>query len=199
MALDAKRAFDMAVSAAALVGSSPLLALVGAAVRLDSPGPVIFRQERVGQHGEIFWIHKFRTLAHGTSGALISPTSDPRVTRVGRVLRQTKLDELPQLLDVLTGHMSLVGPRPEVPHYVAMWAPEDRNVILSVRPGITDPASILLRNESEELAAAPDPEHHYVTSLLPRKTALYVAYVQHRSFRGDLRLLAETVSSVARG
>lgn len=196
--LDTKRLIDLAISAGGLVMLSPLLVVVAVAVRLDSKGPAIFRQERVGRHGEIFRIHKFRSMQHNGSGMLISPNHDGRVTRVGRVLRRTKLDELPQLFDVLVGHMSLVGPRPEVPHYVALWPPEDRKIILSVRPGITDPASILLRNEADELATAPDPEQHYVTSLLPRKVALYVAYVRHRTLLGDLRLLGQTLRAVVR-
>jgi lipopolysaccharide/colanic/teichoic acid biosynthesis glycosyltransferase len=196
--LDGKRAFDLAVSGVVLVVTSPVLAVIAAAVRLESDGPALFRQERVGLNGRTFRIHKFRSLRVGAAGALISPTGDPRVTRVGAALRRSKLDELPQLLDVFTGRMSLVGPRPEVPRYVEMWPEEDRRIILSVRPGITDPASIALRNEADELAAAEDAELHYVTSLLPRKVAMYRDYVQTRSFTGDLVILGRTLRAVVR-
>jgi lipopolysaccharide/colanic/teichoic acid biosynthesis glycosyltransferase len=193
---DAKRAFDLGVSGAALLLTWPVLAIIAVAVRLDSKGPAFFRQERVGLHGRTFRIHKFRSLRTGVPGALISPTDDPRTTRIGSVLRRTKLDELPQLLDVLAGHMSLVGPRPEVPRYVAMWPEADRRLILSVRPGMTDPASIALRNEADELAATEDSEAHYVTSLLPRKTAIYADYVRTRNFLGDLAIIARTLRTV---
>ncbi|HEX8509238.1 MAG TPA: sugar transferase [Propionibacteriaceae bacterium] len=196
--VDGKRVFDLVVSGVGLVVLSPLLAAVGLAVRLDSCGPAIFRQQRVGLRGEHFRIHKFRSLRAGGRGALISPHGDPRVTRIGAVLRRTKLDELPQLVDVWTGHMSLVGPRPEVPCYVALWPEAERAIILSVRPGITDPASIELRNEAEELRSAADPEEHYVHSLLPRKVELYVAYVHGRTFLGDLGILARTLLTVIR-
>jgi lipopolysaccharide/colanic/teichoic acid biosynthesis glycosyltransferase len=194
--VDAKRVVDVALAAAALVVSGPFLVVIGLAVRLDSDGPAIFRQERVGRAGEIFRIHKFRTLRVGASGPLISRTSDPRITRVGAVLRRTKLDELPQLLDVLAGHMSLVGPRPELPQYVAVWPPSARAVILSVRPGITDPVSIEYRNEAAELEAAADPEAHYLHVLLPRKVAKYVQYVESRSLAGDLMVLGRTLRAV---
>jgi lipopolysaccharide/colanic/teichoic acid biosynthesis glycosyltransferase len=193
---DAKRAFDLGISGVALLLAWPVLALIAVAVRIDSQGPAMFRQERVGLHGRTFRIHKFRSLRAGASGALISPTDDPRATRIGSMLRRTKLDELPQLLDVFAGHMSLVGPRPEVPRYVAMWPEADRRLILSVRPGITDPASIALRNEADELAAAEDSEAHYVTSLLPRKTAIYADYVRTRNFLGDLAIIARTLRTV---
>jgi len=194
--IDAKRGFDAIVSAVGLVATAPLLGAIALAVRLTSRGPVLFRQERVGLAGKTFEIHKFRTMRVG-GGPLVSSTGDPRVTRVGRVLRKTKLDELPQLLDVLRGDMSLVGPRPEVPRYVEMWSTQDRRRILSVRPGITDPASIHLRNEADRLAGQPDPERHYVEVLLPEKCAMYVDYVENRSMRGDLRLLLQTLRSVA--
>lgn len=197
--IDAKRAFDLLIAGVALAATAPLLGGIAVAVRLESEGPALFRQSRVGRGGTPFRIHKFRTLRTGLAGPLISPSDDPRVTRVGAALRRTKLDELPQLIDVLGGQMSLVGPRPEVASYVAMWPPDARELILSVRPGITDPASIAMRNEAEELARATDPEEHYVTSLLPRKVALYVDYVRHRTFFGDLRLLARTVAVVLRG
>lgn len=196
--LDAKRGFDFVVSGLMLLVVWPVLVILALAIRIDSSGPVIFRQVRVGLGGRIFRIRKFRTMRVDIDGALVSATGDGRVTRVGRFLRKSKLDELPQIFDVFVGHMSLVGPRPEVPIYVAMWPADARRVILSVRPGITDPASIAMRNESEELAAAEDPERHYVESLLPRKAAMYVDYVNSRSFLGDLVVIGRTLATVMR-
>jgi len=190
------RAFDVGCAAAGLVVASPVLLVIALAVRLDSPGPVLFRQERVGRHGETFRIHKFRTMRTGAGGPAVSAEGDSRVTRVGAVLRRTKLDELPQLVDVLTGRMSMVGPRPEVPQYVELWGPEARSVILSVRPGITDPASVAFRDEAAQLAAVADPETHYVETLLPQKVALYLDYVRSRTFTGDLAVLARTLGVV---
>lgn len=191
-----KRAFDALAAGVGLVVAAPVLAVVAAAVATESPGGVLFRQERVGLGGRPFRIHKFRTMRVDHDGALVSATGDARVTRVGRVLRASKLDELPQLVDVLVGDMSLVGPRPEVPVYVAQWPAELRPVILSVRPGVTDPGSIAFRHEADELAAVADPERHYVESILPRKAELYAAYVRDRTFLGDLRILWETVRVV---
>lgn len=194
----AKRLFDVVVAALVLVVTSPLLLLIAAAVRLSGRGPVVFRQDRVGLGGGVFRMHKFRSMRVGQEGPLVSAAGDARVTRVGRVLRKSKFDELPQLLDVLAGHMSVVGPRPEVPRYVEQWSAAARDVILSVRPGITDPASVELRDEDVLLATADDPERYYVDVLLPRKTALYVRYVESQSLGGDLRILVRTVRAVLR-
>jgi len=196
--LDAKRAFDLVVAALVIVVTSPLLAAIAVAVRVDSRGPAMFRQQRVGLNGEIFLIHKFRSMRVDQVGPLVSVAGDERVTRVGRPLRRSKLDELPQVLDVLLGHMSLVGPRPEVPKYVDAWSAAARQVILSVRPGITDPASIALRDEDALLASASDPERFYLDVLVPRKTAIYVRYVQSQSLVGDIRILLRTVGAVLR-
>lgn len=193
-----KRAFDVVVAAGALAVTSPLLVVIALAVRITSPGPAFFRQERVGLRGETFSIHKFRTMQVSHDGLLVSATGDHRVTRVGALLRRTKLDELPQLIDVLTGTMSLVGPRPEVPAYADLWPRERRDVILTVRPGITDPASVAFRSEADLLAGAPDADTYYREVLLPEKTRLYVEYVQNRSFWGDLRILGATVAAVVR-
>jgi lipopolysaccharide/colanic/teichoic acid biosynthesis glycosyltransferase len=190
-----KRLFDVTVAAVALVILSPLLIVVAAAIKLGSRGPVLFRQERTGRDGRSFRIHKFRTMRDGP-GRAVTSDSDPRITGVGRILRASKLDELPQLYDVVIGTMSLVGPRPEVPRYVASWPATARPRILSVRPGITDPASIAYRNESAELASAADPEEYYVSVVLPRKVEMYLAYVATRTFRGDLRILAQTARAV---
>lgn len=198
--LDAKRAFDVIVSGATLAVLSPALAVIAALVKRDDPsGPVLFTQERVGQGGMPFRIHKFRTMRPDSPGLQVTSDGDPRVTRIGAFSRKTKLDELPQLWDVLVGRMSLVGPRPEVPKYVGLWPEQLRDLILSVRPGITDPASVRWRNESEELAQAADPEAHYVEVLLPQKAAMYAEYVRTRSFWGDLVVLIRTVSAVGRG
>ncbi|SCF33209.1 Sugar transferase involved in LPS biosynthesis (colanic, teichoic acid) [Micromonospora purpureochromogenes] len=190
-----KRCFDIIVAAVALILCAPVLAAVAVAIRLDDGGPVLFRQERAGRRGRSFRIHKFRTMRVAPGSAVTSDTDD-RITRVGRFLRASKLDELPQLYDVLLGHMSLVGPRPEVRRYVDCWPPVARWRILSVRPGITDPASIAYRNESTELARAPQPEEYYLSVVLPRKVEMYVRYVETRSFLGDLLILARTLQAV---
>jgi len=194
-----KRAFDILISGALLVVLSPLLAVISIMIKLDTPGPILFRQPRVGRNGYLFSIRKFRTMYSGSSGAMITVGDDVRITTVGRLLRQKKLDELPQLVDVLSGRMSLVGPRPEVPRYVALWPGDLRDIILSVSPGITDPATIKLRNESTKLSAAHDPERYYTEILLPEKAAAYAHYVRNRSMLGDIRILLHTVLAVIRG
>lgn len=194
--MEAKKIIDQTVSATALVLLSPILAATALAIKIDSDGPIFFRQERIGLHGVPFKIHKFRTMRNEKPLVNVSATGDPRVTRVGRVLRKTKLDELPQLIDVVQGTMALVGPRPEVPEYVAKWPEDLRDLILSVRPGITDPASIKYRNEADELAAAADPARYYEEVLIPKKTALYAQYVKNRSLCGDAKLIFETIKTV---
>jgi lipopolysaccharide/colanic/teichoic acid biosynthesis glycosyltransferase len=195
--VNAKRAFDLIASLSGLVLLSPLLAAVAALVARDSPGPVFYRQERVGRHGVRFRIIKFRTMGVGAdrAGGSLTVGADPRVTRVGRWLRALKIDELPQLLNVVRGEMSLVGPRPEVPKYVALYTPEQRRV-LEVRPGITDLASLTFRDESALLGAAADPERVYVEEILPRKLALSLEYVDRQSLPYDLQLIWRTVSHV---
>jgi lipopolysaccharide/colanic/teichoic acid biosynthesis glycosyltransferase len=191
-----KRVFDVVVAGCGLLLLSPLFVLLALAIRIDSPGPVFFRQERIGRHGRPFRIHKFRTMRAGAAGAAITVGADPRITRVGAWLRRTKLDELPQLIDVLAGSMSLVGPRPEVPRYVALYPETTRTKVLSVRPGITDLASIEYRDESEQLARAADPEHEYVHVVMPRKLRLAEAYVEQASLALDLRLIVRTLAAV---
>ncbi|MDO4784050.1 MAG: sugar transferase [Propionibacteriaceae bacterium] len=195
--MDAKRTFDVVASAIGLWLLAPVFAGIALAVWAHDRGPVFFRQERVGRGGEVFRIHKFRSMRVSNSGALITSADDDRITPVGKFLRASKLDELPQLIDVLAGHMSLVGPRPEVPKYVAMWG-DAAAEILSVRPGISDPAAIAYRNEQDELAVADDPERHYVEVILPRKVEMYLDYVRTRSFLGDLGLIFQTLAAVAR-
>jgi lipopolysaccharide/colanic/teichoic acid biosynthesis glycosyltransferase len=192
----AKRAFDLLLSALGLLLLTPVLLLIALWVKLDSPGPVFFRQERVGRFGRPFFIHKFRTMRVDNAGLQITVGVDPRITRAGRVLRAAKLDELPQLWDVLRGAMSLVGPRPEVPRYVALYPPQLREIVLSVRPGITDPASLSFRNESELLAAAADPEREYVEVVMPTKLRLAAAYVRRATLRSDLRVILATLGAL---
>jgi lipopolysaccharide/colanic/teichoic acid biosynthesis glycosyltransferase len=194
-----KRAMDVAASAVGLLLLSPLLLGVALWVKLDSPGPVFFRQERVGRHGRPFRIHKFRTMVADASqrGAQITVGADARITRAGQWLRGRKLDELPQLIDVLQGTMSLVGPRPEVPRYVALYPADVRAEVLSVRPGITDLASIEFRRENELLAAAADPEREYVQVVMPQKLQYARTYVQQATLLGDLQLIWRTVRVLA--
>ncbi|UUZ61649.1 sugar transferase [Nocardioides sp. B-3] len=180
MTIDPKRLLDVIASGIGLFFSGPLPGALAGWVRLDSDGPALFRQTRVGLGGEEFTIHKLRTMHVGHNGPSVTADREFRITRAGRFLRRSKLDELPQLFDVLRGRMSLVGPRPEVPEYVAQWPAEHRDRILSVRPGITDPVSPELRNESELLAGAADPADYYVRELLPYKAAKYVEYVDTR-------------------
>ncbi|MCY4746807.1 sugar transferase [Pelomonas sp. UHG3] len=191
----AKRLFDVICAGLGLLLLAPLLLAAAVWVKLDSPGPALFRQTRVGRFGVPFTIHKFRTMQVG-QGAQITVGADPRITRAGRLLRATKLDELPQLWDVLRGAMSLVGPRPEVPRYVALYPAELREVVLSVRPGITDPASLRFRNESELLANAVDPEREYVEVVLPTKLRLAADYVRSASLMGDVRLILATLGAL---
>lgn len=196
--MDAKRAFDVAASALGLWLLAPVFVGVGIAIKASDRGPVFFRQERVGKGGVPFRIHKFRSMRVSNAGSLVTSADDDRITGIGKVLRKTKLDELPQLIDVLKGNMSLVGPRPEVAKYVELWGEDAADEILSVRPGISDPAAIAYRNEQDELASADDPERHYVEVILPRKVAMYRDYVRNRSFVGDLGLIFATVAAVAR-
>ncbi|MCE2915192.1 MAG: sugar transferase [Rubrivivax sp.] len=194
----AKRLFDLVVALLALLLLSPLLAAVALAIKLDSPGPVFFRQRRVGRHGREFLIHKFRTMVVDAPqrGLALTVGADPRITRIGQRLRATRLDELPQLLDVVAGTMSLVGPRPEVPHYVARYPVELRDRVLAVRPGITDPASLAGLDEAATLAAAADPEREYIETVMPRKLRLAADYAERASLRTDLVVLLRTVGTL---
>ena len=193
-----KRLFDIAFAALALLLLSPVLLAVALWVRLDSPGPVFFRQQRVGQGGRPFGIYKFRTMHTGAEavGPQITVGMDARITHAGTWLRRSKLDELPQFLNVLRGDMSVVGPRPEVPRYVAQYPADMRQTVLSVRPGITDLASIAFRDESDLLASSPDPERTYVEQILPAKLHYAQQYVRTRSLWLDLQIIAWTVLAV---
>jgi lipopolysaccharide/colanic/teichoic acid biosynthesis glycosyltransferase len=178
----------------------PLMLAIALAIRLDTPGPVFFRQERVGRAGRLFRIHKFRTmLARPAEGLQLTVGADARITRVGRWLRARRFDEIPQLIDVLVGDMSIVGPRPEVPRYVALYPEAARAKVLSVRPGITDPAALAFRNEAELLAGAADPEREYVQVIMPRKLQHAIAYAEQASLWTDLRLIARTLKVLATG
>ena len=194
-----KRLLDVFVTLLLMPLALPLMAAIALWVRLDSPGPALFRQPRVGRGGRLFRIHKFRTMrVTDGSGPLVTASHDARITRVGRWLRRTKLDELPQLIDVLNGNMSLVGPRPEVPRYVALYAEPVRRQILSLRPGITDRAAIEFRDEERLLAAAADPERAYVEQVMPIKQRYYLDYVAQRSLAGDLRILWDTARALVK-
>jgi lipopolysaccharide/colanic/teichoic acid biosynthesis glycosyltransferase len=193
-----KRLFDLLGAATALLLLSPLLLLAALAIKLDSPGPVFFRQERVGRRGVPFRIHKFRTMRAGAPGLQITVGDDPRITRVGRVLRRTRIDELPQFIDVLQGTMSLVGPRPEVPRYVAHYPPALRDRALAVRPGITDPASLAYIDEGALLARAADPEREYIEVILPQKLRQAADYAERATLWTDLGVLWRTALRLAR-
>lgn len=195
-----KRTFDILVSLILLCLLSPLLVLIGLAVALTSPGGAFFRQVRVGMAGREFALLKFRSMRPGSEaqGQLTIGGRDPRVTIVGYWLRKTKLDELPQLINVLIGHMSLVGPRPEVPRYVKLYTAQQREV-LRLRPGITGMASIDYIDENEMLARAVDPERTYIEEVMPAKLALDLRYVREHSMGLDLRILGATVGKVLFG
>lgn len=188
-----KRAFDLAASGIGLLLLSPLLLALAAWIRLDSPGPVFFRQERIGLRGRPFRIYKFRSMRVDHSGPQITVGADDRITRSGHIIRAYKLDELPQLLNVFLGDMSLVGPRPEVPRYVALYPADVRAEVLSVRPGITDLASVQYRSESTLLAQSANPERTYVDTILPAKLALCRQYVRERSLGLDLKIIGMTL------
>jgi len=197
-AMAAKRVFDVALATAALVLLFPLFAIAAAAVHLDSPGPVFFRQTRVGMGGRPFRIFKFRSMkVHDSKdAALVTVDGDDRVTRVGRFLRKTKLDELPQLFNVLRGEMSIIGPRPEVPEYVEKYPQESRAMVLAVRPGLSDFASIKFRDESKLLAARDDPMHYYEKTLLPAKLRYARFYVRRAGIMLDSLLIIWTLLAV---
>jgi lipopolysaccharide/colanic/teichoic acid biosynthesis glycosyltransferase len=190
--------FDLTLALVALVLLSPLLGLIALLVRLDSPGPLLHRALRAGRGGRPFTLYKFRSMVADAAafGPGITAGGDPRVTRVGTWLRRYKLDELPQLLNVLRGEMSLVGPRPEDPCYVALYTPQQRHV-LAVRPGITSPASLRFRSE-EQLLAGADWESAYVNTIMPAKLALELDYLSRRTFWSDLVLLCRTALAVFR-
>ena len=189
-----KRACDIAVASIGLVLLSPLLLLLAVAIKVSSPGPVFYRGERIGRYGQPFRIFKFRSMVVDAEklGGSSSGDDDPRITPIGRFMRKCKLDELPQLINVLLGDMSMVGPRPEVARFVAMYTPEER-VILTIRPGITDWASLWNSDEGAILAGAEDPDQAYLELIRPTKIRLQLKYVEERSLGTDMRILVLTV------
>lgn len=188
-----KRLFDIVASGLGLIILSPLFLIIAIWIKLDSQGPVFYRQERVGRYNKDFRIFKFRSMRVGADkGSLVTIGGrDPRVTKSGYWIRKFKLDELPQLINVFIGDMSLVGPRPEVRHYVDYWTTEQMHV-LDVRPGITDPASIKFRNENELMEKAEDPEKYYIEVIMQEKIKLYLEYVEKHNFFYDLGLIFKT-------
>jgi len=193
-----KKLFDLIFVSPALVILFPVFLAIALFIKLDSQGPVFFRQIRVGKDGRNFRIFKFRTMVSGAEkkGIQVSTSSDSRITKIGALLRKYKLDELPQLINVLFGEMSLVGPRPEVPKYVAHYPIEVKFKVLSVCPGITDLASIEFSNENEMLEDVEDVEREYVENILPIKLKYYVDYVDNRSLFGDIKIILMTIRKV---
>lgn len=193
-----KRIFDTAIASIALVMLTPLFALLALMVKVTSRGPILYRQVRVGRNGRVFQLVKFRSMFVNSDrkGLLITSAGDDRITPFGRILRRSKMDELPQLWNVVRGEMSLVGPRPEVPLYVGSYSPEQREV-LTISPGITDSASIAYREEEKVLASKSDPDLYYREIILPHKIELNREYLKQMSFSYDVRLLFQTVAVVA--
>ncbi|MEP7286088.1 MAG: sugar transferase [Chloroflexota bacterium] len=187
-----KRAFDIIVSASALIVLSPVLLIIALAIKLNSPGPILYGAKRVGRGGEPLKIYKFRSMVVDADkrGPGVTVSGDPRVTPIGRILRRTKLDEFPQLLNVLKGEMSFVGPRPEDPRYVAMYTPEQR-AVLNVAPGITSLASLRYRHE-ESMLSGDDWEKQYINEVMPAKLAIDMEYARHPSLWGDIVIMFHT-------
>lgn len=191
-----KRLFDMALSAIILAATAPLFLVIAVVVRLTSPGPIFYKANRVGQNGKPFHLYKFRSMVVNADkiGPAVTGAHDPRLTRIGRFLRLTKLDELPQLINVMRGDMSIVGPRPEAPRYVAHYNDEQKRV-LAVRPGITSPASIAYRHEAD-LLTGDDWETYYIETIMPAKIALDLPYVEKASIVEDLKIVLRTIVAI---
>jgi lipopolysaccharide/colanic/teichoic acid biosynthesis glycosyltransferase len=194
----AKRIFDLVFASLGLLLLWPVFVAIALCIKWETPGPVFFRQERIGRLGKSFRIHKFRTMCADAEGAgpQLTCAGDRRITRVGAFLRRYKLDELPQLIDVVEGTMSLVGARPEVPKYVAYYPPQARAVIFSLPPGITDRASLAYKEENELLAHSADPERDYVEKILPEKLRYYEDYARRRTLWGDVVVILRTLRSL---
>ncbi|MFW5804920.1 MAG: sugar transferase [Bacteroidales bacterium] len=192
-----KRLFDIIFSLIGLIICSPVFIILGIAICMDSRGGIFFKQQRVGKHGKLFSILKFRSMKINSDqkGQLTVGSNDKRITKTGRFIRKYKLDELPQLINVLNGDMSIVGPRPEVPKYVSMYTDEQRKV-LQVKPGITDYASIEYANENDLLAASSDPEKTYINEIMPDKLALNKKYILEKKFTTDITIIAKTLISL---
>ena len=192
------RAFDLISSSVGMVFLSPVFVFTAIALKTDSKGPVFYLQNRVGRNGLDFKLYKFRTMRTDADkfGFLTVGSDDPRITRVGAFLRKYKLDELPQLWNVLKGEMSLVGPRPEVRRYTDLYSPDQKKLIFSVRPGITDYASIEYSNENNLLSTVPDPEQYYVNELLPAKIRLNLVFIENPSFGNYLKIIFRTIAKI---
>ena len=189
---------DLSLAGAGLLVVAPLMAALAAAIRLEDGGSPLYIQERVGQDGEPFQLLKFRTMSEAPlapDATQLTVGDDPRITRVGRLLRSSRLDELPQLINILAGEMSVVGPRPEVPRYVAHYDAEQR-AVLSARPGLTDPATLAFRHEAEILAGAEDPERTYIEEVMPEKLRINLEYLAERDAVSDLKLLLATATTL---
>lgn len=193
-----KRIVDVIISLLGLILLSPLLLILAVLIKIESSGPVFFRQVRVGKNEIKFRIFKFRTMKIDSEneGPKITVKDDKRITPLGTYLRKYKLDELPQLINVLSGDMSLVGPRPEVPNFVALYPTSIKKIVFSVRPGITDPASIIFRNENELLTHTSDPENYYTENIMPEKLEYYVDYVENRNLLLDFSIILKTLKSL---
>lgn len=195
--MSSKRIFDLVLSAGGLACLAPVFVTTAVVIKLDSKGPVFFRQVRVGRHGVPFRIHKFRTMTvNAESDGRLTVGNDRRITRSGAILRKLKIDELPQLIDVFTGKMSLVGPRPEVQEFIDCYPEDIRKKVLSVRPGITDQASIEMIDENDILAQYEDPRQAYIDVILPMKQKYYVDYVDNHSLLLDVKLIAKTLFKI---
>jgi lipopolysaccharide/colanic/teichoic acid biosynthesis glycosyltransferase len=193
----AKRLFDLVFSSVGLVLLGPLFGVIAILSKLDSPGPVFYRGARLGRHGKTIQMYKFRTMVDDAEklGPMGTADGDPRVTKVGKFLREYKLDELPQLINVLKGEMSLVGPRPEAPFYFGYYTEEERVAILSVRPGMTDSASLRFHDEGK-LIAGPNPIAEYIDTIMPQKVRLQLEYVRDQSLAKDVRIILRTIGVI---
>lgn len=194
----AKRGFDVIISLIGLTVFLPVILIVALSVAIDSSGPVFYRAKRVGKNGRVFTMYKFRTMVIDADkiGGPSTPIDDPRLTKIGKVLKKYQLDELPQLINVLNGDMSLVGPRPEVPFYVEMMTEEEKRIILSIRPGMTDWASLWNFHEGKTLEGSADPEKTYQEKIRPEKIRLQIKYVKERTFLRDLEIIIKTALRV---
>lgn len=190
------RMFEVIMALCGLFLVSPIMLIAAIIVKLHSNGPVIFRQKRVGLYGQEFTLFKLRTMVIGTKGSLVTASNDGRVTPIGRVLRRSKIDELPELFNVLRGDMSFVGPRPEVPEFVDLGDPQWQE-ILEHRPGITDPVTLRLRNEEKLLAQVIDKEGYYREIVQPYKLRGYLRFIRNKSWKTDIRIIGRTLKAVA--
>ena len=193
------RVFDVLLSLVGIILLTPVFLIIAVWIKVDSKGPAIYRQQRIGLNGRLFSLYKFRTMFTDSDrkGGLTVGARDPRITTVGYYLRKFKIDELPQILNVLFNDMSFVGPRPEIKKYVDLYTPEQRHV-LSIKPGITDYASIVYKDENEILGRASDPEHEYINKIMPHKILLNLTYIKKRSVEAYFSILFKTIISIFR-